>query len=70
MAILQEHNVKVGVICSVSRLNVQYIEWVIDFCIRNKVRDLRFQLVKPEGRGVELQKQGLLLDEQEKLPSV
>jgi MoaA/NifB/PqqE/SkfB family radical SAM enzyme len=67
MAILQEHNVKVGVICSVSRLNVQYIEWVIDFCIRNKVRDLRFQLVKPEGRGVELQKQGLLLDEQEKL---
>ncbi len=63
---LKNRKVDFGVICSVSRINQDHIEEIIEYCIKRKIRSIRFQIVKPEGNALFLQRRNLLLDDSEK----
>lgn len=63
---LLKSKVRFGVVCSVSRINKDYIEEIIKYCINRKIRSIRFQVVKPEGNALSMQEDNLILDDSEK----
>lgn len=63
---LVNRQVPFSVICSVSKINQEHIGEIIEWCIKKKVRSIRFQVVTPEGNAKSLQDKGLLLDDSEK----
>ncbi len=63
---LQKRRVPFSLICSVSRINQDRIEEIIKYCVNRKIRNIRFQVVKPEGNALLMQDHELILDDAER----
>jgi MoaA/NifB/PqqE/SkfB family radical SAM enzyme len=60
-----KNKVEFGIISSYVKENLQHIDWLINFCIKNKIKYYRLQPVFAEGAAVKLEDNKELLSEKE-----